>query len=224
MALETSVTHVDDLNVNWPDGSTDSRRKGDDHIRNIKVALKTTLAVEHDIATGKHTAISLPEQGSAPTNVAAFGYLYTKEVNSLSELFFMDDAGTETQITSGGVAGDSFTPIEAVADITDSSLVSGTVETGTLTSAVASSLALVSVNLYIPGTTDDESRVSIREIGDTAYSEVIRRNARNSAYGEEESAVQALIQLDASKQFQYKADFSSASSETVTFTTLGYFS
>ena len=39
MALE-SVTHIDDLEVANPLG-TDPRSQGDDHIRNIKVALKT---------------------------------------------------------------------------------------------------------------------------------------------------------------------------------------
>jgi len=39
MALE-SVTHISDLNVSNPTG-TDGKNEGDDHIRNIKTALKT---------------------------------------------------------------------------------------------------------------------------------------------------------------------------------------
>ena len=41
MALET-VTNIDDLVVTNP-LSTDARSQGDDHIRNIKIALKTDL-------------------------------------------------------------------------------------------------------------------------------------------------------------------------------------
>jgi hypothetical protein len=42
MPLE-SVTHIADLNVSNPPG-TDTKAQGDDHIRNIKTALKTDLA------------------------------------------------------------------------------------------------------------------------------------------------------------------------------------
>jgi hypothetical protein len=37
-----SVTHISDLNVSYP-GATDAKSEGDDHIRNLKVALKTDL-------------------------------------------------------------------------------------------------------------------------------------------------------------------------------------
>lgn len=40
MALE-SVTHISDLNASNPVGATDPKSEGDDHLRNIKTALKT---------------------------------------------------------------------------------------------------------------------------------------------------------------------------------------
>lgn len=43
MGLEVSVTQISDLNSVWPLGG-DDRSKGDDHIRNLKVALKSLLA------------------------------------------------------------------------------------------------------------------------------------------------------------------------------------
>jgi len=42
------------------------------------------------------------EQGSDPTPTADDGYLYTKDVSGLTELFYMDSAGTITQMTSDG--------------------------------------------------------------------------------------------------------------------------
>lgn len=44
MGLESSVTQISDLNPLWPLNS-DSRRQGDDHMRNIKAALLTLLTV-----------------------------------------------------------------------------------------------------------------------------------------------------------------------------------
>lgn len=42
MGLETSVTQISDLNAAWPLGS-DTKNYGDEHLRNIKVALKSIL-------------------------------------------------------------------------------------------------------------------------------------------------------------------------------------
>ena len=42
MGLESSITRVSDLNASWP-LSTDERSQGDDHLRNIKVALLSLL-------------------------------------------------------------------------------------------------------------------------------------------------------------------------------------
>ena len=42
MGLET-VTYINDLNASWPVGASDIKGQGDDHIRNIKAAIKATF-------------------------------------------------------------------------------------------------------------------------------------------------------------------------------------
>jgi len=51
VGLESSVTKIEDLNESWP-LSTDERRQGDDHLRNIKVALKSLLSDLNQIKIG----------------------------------------------------------------------------------------------------------------------------------------------------------------------------
>lgn len=50
MGLEVGVTKIADLNSTWPT-STDERSNGDDHLRNIKVALKSLLTDADQLAT-----------------------------------------------------------------------------------------------------------------------------------------------------------------------------
>ena len=42
MGLETAV-YINDLNISWPIGASDVKGQGDDHIRNIKIALKNSF-------------------------------------------------------------------------------------------------------------------------------------------------------------------------------------
>jgi len=46
--------------------------------------------------------IMLEEMAAAPGNVANAGWLYTKDVNAITELFYEDDTGAETQLTENG--------------------------------------------------------------------------------------------------------------------------
>jgi hypothetical protein len=64
---------------------------------------------------GKHKFMQMPEQGAAPTTAANEGALYTKEANSITELFYRREGdGTEIQLTTGGVTaannGTTFLP------------------------------------------------------------------------------------------------------------------
>lgn len=64
---------------------------------------------------GKHKFLQMPEQSSAPTTGANEGGLYTKESNSITELFFRRESdGTEIQLTDGdpstGTSGYTFLP------------------------------------------------------------------------------------------------------------------
>ena len=78
--------------------------------RNTRTDVRERMEVDHDwddvTHAGKHNQVTLQEQGAKPTASAAEGYVYTKDVSALTELFYEDDAGTEVQITnSGAVAG-----------------------------------------------------------------------------------------------------------------------
>jgi len=43
------------------------------------------------------------EQAGDPANIANTGIIYTKDVAGVTELFYEDNAGNVTQITSGGI-------------------------------------------------------------------------------------------------------------------------
>lgn len=58
MGLET-VTHISDLVVTNPVGATDPKSQGDDHIRNIKLALKTDFPAITGVVTSSHTELNL---------------------------------------------------------------------------------------------------------------------------------------------------------------------
>ncbi|KKL24161.1 hypothetical protein LCGC14_2418070, partial [marine sediment metagenome] len=71
---------------------------------------------------GRHRHVCFVEQASDPGNLTDKGFLYTKEVATLTELFYEDDAGTLFQITSNGkllVLGtnNSWTKGQAVAEV-----------------------------------------------------------------------------------------------------------
>lgn len=46
--------------------------------------------------------VSLNDVSSDPSNAAGYGKIYTKDVSSVTELFYLDDTGAAVQITSGG--------------------------------------------------------------------------------------------------------------------------
>ncbi len=73
--------------------------------------------VEHSSA-GKHKVISLEEQASIPSASTDFGKLYTKDVSGVTELFYLDSAGNEVQLTGGGeiMGGQDIQAIEVTID------------------------------------------------------------------------------------------------------------
>jgi hypothetical protein len=78
-------------------------------VRDSKTALRERLAVDHyllasegaDTKIGYHKKCTLVEQTVDPTAVADAGILYTKDVATITELFYRNSAGTVIQITSG---------------------------------------------------------------------------------------------------------------------------
>lgn len=86
---------------------------GDDHILDIRKGVRIRLEYEHSTlgsssAGGKHKFITLQNQASKPTvDATQVAAVYTKQVSSLQELFFEDEAGNEIQITDGNALKNS---------------------------------------------------------------------------------------------------------------------
>lgn len=90
---------------------TRARSLGDDDIREFKRVLRERLAYDHQFYqdetgytnVGTHKKVTLSEaQVADPTAYDDVGYLYLKEVSGVLELFWEDDQGNITQITSAG--------------------------------------------------------------------------------------------------------------------------
>jgi len=97
---------------NWdetkPAGTRDINL-GDDDIREFKTQVREIIAADHKIESansgedwGHHNIVTLLVQAAMAT-VANAGRICSKSVSGIIELFYRDDAGTETQITSNGV-------------------------------------------------------------------------------------------------------------------------
>ena len=89
----------------------DDPAEADDRMQEIKGAVQERENVDHywpltgtevsDSATGEHRKVTL-RTGDAPSKVADKGFVYVKDVSNKAELFYIDEDGTEIQITSGG--------------------------------------------------------------------------------------------------------------------------
>jgi hypothetical protein len=86
---------------------TDDASGGALRIRNLKEDIGERLEVDHswlgDADDGAHKKLTLIEQGADPGSVANRGFLYTKDVAGVTELYYRDSGGTVTQLTAGGV-------------------------------------------------------------------------------------------------------------------------
>jgi hypothetical protein len=72
-------------------------------INNGTTTSTTKLTMDDDIQA--HTAIRLDEV-SAPTSVTDKGFIYAKDVSGTAEVFVMDAAGNETQISPHNAEGE----------------------------------------------------------------------------------------------------------------------
>ena len=89
---------------------SDNASEGAQRIRQLKVDIKERLQVDHswagDADDGAHKKVTFVDPLSAkPTAAVSEGYLYTKDVNTKAELFWEDEDGNETQLTSAGGSG-----------------------------------------------------------------------------------------------------------------------
>lgn len=104
------MAFTDPIDISTPNDD-ESTKLGDDRIRETKRAVQEILNIDHDselagntvdsATSGYHTLIHLKEQGS-PAPESDVGKLYTQDKNGVTELYYTDSAGNETQITVGG--------------------------------------------------------------------------------------------------------------------------
>lgn len=82
---------------------------GDDDIREFKTAIRERLQgggmyfpSTNDDNAGLFNWIKFIEQSSNPTQEANRGFLFTKDISSVTELFWMDSSGNVFQLTTAG--------------------------------------------------------------------------------------------------------------------------
>lgn len=91
----------------------DDASEGANRIRDFKTDVAQRLVVDHswdgDANDGMHKQITFADPlVSKPNQANDETYLYSKDVDSTSELFYEDEAGNEVQLTSVGLPTDSF--------------------------------------------------------------------------------------------------------------------
>lgn len=81
-------------------------RLGASKIRNLKRDIRERIAVDHYAAgtsdDGAHKKVTLLEQATDPTTAPNVGFVYSKDVSGVTELFYKDSAGNLQQLTSLG--------------------------------------------------------------------------------------------------------------------------
>ncbi len=84
----------------------DEASEGASRIRTHKIAVRERLEVDHswdgDANDGQHIKVLFRAPIAAPTIAASEGALYTKDVSTKAELFYKDEDGNESQLTSQG--------------------------------------------------------------------------------------------------------------------------
>jgi hypothetical protein len=105
------MAHTDTWNAAFEalPADSDDVSEGADRIRDLKLAVRERMSMDHYMAIagtdadhGDHSKVTL-RVGSAPTQVADKGILYSKDVTAKAELFYIDEDGDEIQITTGGL-------------------------------------------------------------------------------------------------------------------------
>lgn len=103
----TSFTRTWDTAYEAQPADTEQASGGGDQIRDLKTDTRERMEVDHsfdgDTNDGAHKKVTLLEQASNPTSAANTGFLFTKDVSGVTEVFYMDSAGTVKQLTSSGV-------------------------------------------------------------------------------------------------------------------------
>ena len=90
----------------------DDPKMGDDEIRTIKASIQERLDADHyfpltgsevsDADAGEHRKITLRKLTTPPIASANKGFVYSKDMESIPEMFYKDKNGNEIQFTSNG--------------------------------------------------------------------------------------------------------------------------
>ena len=117
MGLENSVTSITDLNALWP-LATDPRHQGDDHLRLIKVALKSLLTNPQQISVPRFADAEMPGgQGVSGVGSHTLSLAHTPVTGSL--LLVVEYTGTCTTLVSPAnytISGATVTLVQAIFD------------------------------------------------------------------------------------------------------------
>ena len=102
------MAYIDIWDETKPAGTRDANL-GDDDIREFKRAIRERLQgggmyfpSTDDADAGLHNYMNMIEQSSNPSSAANRGFLYTKDSGGVTELYYMDSAGTVVQLTVAG--------------------------------------------------------------------------------------------------------------------------
>ena len=102
-------TDIWDITFEGDPEDSDDIGQGAERIRDLKLAVRERLAKDHyleiagtDADHGEHNKVTLREQASNPASAANKGFVYSKDVAGVTELFYEDSAGNTIQLTSGG--------------------------------------------------------------------------------------------------------------------------
>ena len=103
----TVFTDTWDSSFESDPSDTDQASAGAGDMRQTRVAVKERLEVDHSMAgdadDGSHKKITFVDPLAAdPSTVADQGFLYTKNVSTVVELFWKDESGNVTQLTTLG--------------------------------------------------------------------------------------------------------------------------
>ena len=93
----------------------DDASEGANRIRDFKTDVAERLVVDHSWAgddnDGMHNQVTFADPlVDKPVQANDETYLYSKDVNGTSELFYEDEAGNEVQITNSGLIASEFAP------------------------------------------------------------------------------------------------------------------
>lgn len=130
MALE-SVIHIDDLDANNPLG-TDSRSQGDDHIRNIKSALKTDFPNIDSPVTASPTELNVLDGVTAGTVTASKGVVV--DASSKVDIWNVDNLTIDGNTLTANTGAINITPAAGSAIVLDGTI---NVDAGVVTGATS---------------------------------------------------------------------------------------